>query len=142
MRIYLAAPYSQKEQMQRYAAELQANDIIVTSSWLAKPHAPETQMKDLTSDQHRAYAMQDIKDVQAADILVFFTDQTKTIVRGGRHVEFGIAVQRRIPIYVIGDFENIFHYLPRVIHFKKWATVRNMLIALSRGETDIVTNCQ
>lgn len=138
MRVYLASPYSQKEQMHHYAAELRTNDIIVTSSWLDEPHAPETQMQDLTPDQHRTYALQDIKDVQAADILVFFTDKTKTIVRGGRHVEFGIAVQRRIPIYVIGDFENIFHYVPRVIHFTKWATVRNMLIALSRGETDII----
>lgn len=142
MKIYLAAPYKSKELMSTYAAELRAGGITVTSSWLNEPHKPETQMGDLTHEQHRAYALQDIKDVQAADILVFFTDKTKTIVRGGRHVEFGVAVQRRIPIYVIGDFENIFHHLPRVIHFTKWAAVRNMLIALSRGETDIVTNCQ
>lgn len=138
MKVYLASPYSQKEQMKIYAAELRAGDVICTASWLDEPHSPATQLSEVSPEDNKKYAIQDIKDVQAADILVFFADSTKTIVRAGRHVEFGIAVQRRIPIYVIGGYENIFHFLPRVIHFTKWELVRDMLIALQGHESDLI----
>ncbi len=142
MRVYLAAPYQQKDQINIYAAQLRAGGVEVTSSWLEEIHDPSIQMKDLTHKEHLQYALQDIKDVQAAEILILFTDPTKSIVRAGRHVEFGIAVQRRIPIYVVGkEYENIFHHLPRVIHFTAWEGLRDWLIKLTEGESDIVTRC-
>jgi nucleoside 2-deoxyribosyltransferase len=132
MRVYLAAPYSFKELMNQCAAELRVAGVVVTSSWLEETHAPTVQMHEITAAEHQMYAFRDLTDIQESDIFVFFTDPTKTIVRAGRHVEFGVAVQRKIPIYVVGeDRENIFHYLPRVTHFKKWEAVRDLLIALS-----------
>ena len=132
MRVYLAAPYSRKTEINQYAAELRAGGIEVTSSWLDEPHKPTTQMHELTHEEHQQYAVQDVKDVQAANILVFFTDPTKAIIRAGRHVEFGIAVQRGIPIYVLGiEFENIFHHMPGVMHFDSWEKVRDLLIAMA-----------
>jgi nucleoside 2-deoxyribosyltransferase len=132
MKVYLASPYSQKNQMNTYAAELRAGGVEVTSSWLEETHAPNVQMHELTHEEHLQYAYRDIKDVQAAKIFVFFTDPTKTLVRGGRHVEFGIAVERGMPIYVVGEErENIFHHLPKVIHFKRWENVRDLLIHLA-----------
>ena len=132
MRVYLAAPYSRKTEINQYAAELRAGGIEVTSSWLDEPHKPTTQMHELTHEEHQQYAIQDVKDVQAANILVFFTDPTKAIIRAGRHVEFGIAVQRGTPIYVVGEeCENIFHHLPKVIHFKTWKTLRDLLIVVA-----------
>jgi nucleoside 2-deoxyribosyltransferase len=130
MKVYLAAPYSRKEQMNVYAADLRASGITVTSSWLDEPHKPGIEEQEITYEQQRNYAIQDVEDVQAADILVFFTDPTKTLVRAGRHVEFGIAVHRRIPIYVVGEeMENIFHYLPNVTHFFSWSGARGVLLA-------------
>ena len=132
MKIYLAAPYSRKDEINKYAAELRAGRIEVTSSWLDEPHKPTTQMHELTHEEHQQYAVQDVKDVQAANILVFFTDPTKAIIRAGRHVEFGIAVQRGIPIYVVGEErENIFHHLPKVVHFKQWDKLRDLLIVVA-----------
>ena len=132
MRVYLAAPYSRKTEINQYAAELRAGGIEVTSSWLDEPHKPTTQMHELTHEEHQQYANQDVKDVQAADILVFFTDPTGSIVRGGRHVEFGIALERRMPIFVIGNQrENIFHHMPGVMHFDSWEKVRDLLIAMA-----------
>ena len=134
MKVYLAAPYSAKDQIKKYDAELRAAGVNVVSSWLDEIHPPTTQMHDLSHEEHQQYAIQDVKDVQAADILVFFTDPTKTIIRAGRHVEFGIAVQRRIPIYVVGeDFENIFHHLPRVTHFESWDSLHDLLVAVARA---------
>ena len=134
MKVYLAAPYQKKAQMNVCAAELRAGGVEVTSSWLDEPHKPTTQMHELTPEEHQKYAIQDVRDVQAADILVLFTDPTKTIVRAGRHVEFGIAVQRKIPIFVVGDErENIFHHLPKVLHFQAWYFLRDMLLAMAKG---------
>ena len=141
MKIYLAAPYSQKDEIKAYAEELRAGGVIVTSSWLEEPHKPTTQMNDLTHEQHQQYAIADVKDVVAAQILVFFTDKTKSIIRAGRHVEFGMFIGMRavtkkgLPIFVVGDeYENIFHHLPQVNHFKKWEEVRDLLIAMTEAE--------
>jgi nucleoside 2-deoxyribosyltransferase len=85
-------------------------------------------MQELTSAEHQAYALQDVEDVKAADVLVFWTDPTKAIVRGGRHAEFGMAVILGIPILVVGkEHENIFHYLSDVTHFETWYDVREKL---------------
>jgi nucleoside 2-deoxyribosyltransferase len=133
MKIYLAAPYSLKDLVSARAAELRELGIIVTSSWLKEPHAPTTQMAELTPEQHRTYAIQDVDDVDEGDILVFHTDPTKTLVRAGRHVEFGIAIGiglvRKMPIFVVGpERENIFHYLPQVFHFATWEDCKKALV--------------
>ncbi len=136
LKVYLAAPYLMKDEIQARAEELRASGIVVTSSWLTEPHAPSTQMADITPEQHRTYAIQDMKDVRAADILVFWTDPTKTIIRAGRHVEFGVALgiglTRKIPIFVVGtEYENIFHYMPQVTHFDSWEKVKDLLCAMA-----------
>src|SRR5882672_7222295 len=92
MKVYIAAPYRMKNEIKARAMGLRDCGIEVTSSWLNEPHKPNTQMGDLTHEEHQKYALQDVQDVVAADILVLLTDPTKTIVRAGRHVEFGIAV--------------------------------------------------
>lgn len=137
LKVYLAAPYSMKDLINARASELRAGGVEVTSSWLNEPHAPTTQMGELTDDQHRTYAVQDVKDVAAADILVFHTEPTKTIVRAGRHVEFGIAIgiglTRPMPIFVVGtDNENIFHHLPQVWMHEPWEIVKQQLFRIAR----------
>jgi len=142
MRVYLAAPYQQKDQINIYAAQLRAGGIEVTSSWLEETHKPTIQMDELTSAEHLEYAVRDVADIRKAKIFVLFTDPTKTVFRAGRHVEFGIAVERGMPIYVVGaEFENIFHHLPKVLHFTEWSDLRELLIALRGNEDDIVTRC-
>lgn len=136
LKVYLAAPYKEKDFIAVCAEELRAGGIEVTSSWLHEPHAPNIGMADLTAEDHRKYAIQDVKDVKAADILVFWTDPTKTIIRAGRHVEFGIAIglglSRPMPIFVVGkECENIFHYMPQVIHFESWEKIRDFLIKMA-----------
>ena len=141
MNVYIAAPYRMKELIKERAAELRAGGVVVTSTWIDEPHKPSTQMQDLTHEEHQAYAVQDVKDVMAADILLLHTDPTKSIVRQGRTVEMGIFVGRRaathraLPIFVVGlEYENIFHHLPQVTHFATWEEVRDLVIALNDGE--------
>lgn len=133
MKVYLAAPFQWIDQMRVYAAELRAGGVTVTSRWLEETHkSTDDKLPNLTHEQHQFYALQDVEDVAAADVFVLFTDPSKTIVHAGRHVEFGIAVQRKIPIYVVGlERENIFHHLPQVTHFENWVPVRDYLVALT-----------
>jgi nucleoside 2-deoxyribosyltransferase len=130
MNIYLAGPYSQKDQINKYAAELRQHGYKVTSSWLDEIHPPNVQLPDLTASEHSGYAKRDVQDILASDVMIFFTDPTQKIVRAGRHVEFGMAIILRMPIYVIGpEFENIFHYLPEIIHFESWDHFTKVLFA-------------
>lgn len=121
MKIYLAAPYQRKDFINLLATELRKLGLEVTSSWLNEPHSSNTQPQELTEEKRREYAIQDVIDIRRADIFVLFTDPSKTITRAGRHVEFGIALERGMPIYVIGsERENLFHYYPGVMHFADW----------------------
>lgn len=139
MKVYLAAPYQMKETIKERAEQVRALGIEVTSRWLEEPHKPATQLNELTHEEHRAYATQDIEDVIAADVMVFFTDQTKAIVRAGRHVEFGVAVAinkliRPMSILVVGsNHENIFHHLEGVRHFQSWTDAKNELFIMQSG---------
>lgn len=128
LRVYLAAPYRQKEQIRNYAIELQSLGIIVTSRWLDEPDKPTVQLKEQDPSILREYAAHDVDDVATADVMVLWTDPTKTIVRQGRTLESGIALALNIPILVMGlEYENIFHYLPEFQHFETWLQVRNEL---------------
>ena len=133
MRVYLAAPYVMKDEIKARAEGLRLYGIETTSSWLDEPHKPTTQMGELTHEQHQVYALADVRDVVAADLLIFQTDETKSIIRAGRHVEFGIALAlgltRYYPILVVGETrENIFHHMPQVRHFPDWESVQNELV--------------
>jgi nucleoside 2-deoxyribosyltransferase len=146
MKVYLAAPYSKKDQINQYAAELRAGGVIVTSTWLDEPHKPTTQMADLTHEAHQAYAVQDVKDVAAAEILVLWTDPTRSIVRQGRTAELGMVIglnvvrKKRVPVFVVGlEDENIFHHCPEVSHFDSWEVVRDMLLAMTFAELPTIS---
>ena len=147
MNVYLAAPYSMKDTIAERAKDLADAGIRCTSTWVTEPHDPKIQMSELSPAYHQKYAVQDVRDVRRADIVVFHTDPSKTIVRGGSHVEFGIFVglhanfdgSLKEPIFVVGEeYENIFHYLPNVRHFATWeGALMALRIADQSGEYDL-----
>jgi nucleoside 2-deoxyribosyltransferase len=124
MKIYLASQYSWKERLIDYAKQLREDGIIVTSRWLEEPHKSNSLMSDVSESLLTEYATCDLEDTEAADIVVFFSvPETQPTSRGGRHVEFGYALAKGIPIYVVGPKENIFHYHGLVRHFATWDDV-------------------
>jgi hypothetical protein len=66
------------------------------------------------------FALADLEDLRKADTLIAFTDASDRYSSGGRHVEFGVAVERGMEIYVIGPRENVFYALPEVNWFPTW----------------------
>jgi hypothetical protein len=108
MRIYLAARFDRSDEMRDIAASLARAGHVVTSRWI---HRRQTG-PDLVS------ATEDIEDLAAADCLVSFTEHpTRNVpwaARGGRHVEFGLALALGRRLCIVGPRENVFHHVPRV----------------------------
>jgi nucleoside 2-deoxyribosyltransferase len=115
MRIYIAAAYSRKFSVQDAAAILEAKGHDVVSTWHQEIYLPTVQLKELSPGVLRDLAFRDIKELSDCDTLVFFAEpQESQPPRGGRHVEFGIALALGKRIIVIGEAENLFHYWPKV----------------------------
>jgi nucleoside 2-deoxyribosyltransferase len=124
MLVYLAGPYAWKHYIKVHAEQLEAIGVGVTSSWLEEKHSPTTALAELPDDMNTKYALADLRDIDRADAFVLFAvpAHVPAIPRAGRHVEFGYALAKGLPIYVVGpERENIFHYLPgKVHHFDTW----------------------
>ena len=128
-KIYLAAGFSRKEEIKKYAAELTALGFEITSSWLYERISPSTELHQVTRRYLREHAQRDLTDIQKADALVLFTQSpTKPFVRGGRMHEAGYAMGLKKPLYLCGPRENIFHYLPGVYHCETWVVLKEKLL--------------
>jgi hypothetical protein len=123
MRVYLAARFDRGGEMRDVAATLERAGHDVTSRWIDG----RVDATDLVS------AVEDIEDLLRATCLVSFTERPTDVVpwaaRGGRHVEFGVALGMGKRLCVVGPRENIFHHLPRVEVFR---TVAELLDGLRR----------
>lgn len=120
-KVYLAARYSRKNELRGYASELAEFGVEITSSWLKEEYDPNVSIKELTDRENYQVALQDLEDIVEADTMVFFAeDQNNQPPRGGRHCEFGFALALKLRIVVIGEKENVFHYLPEIVHYPSW----------------------
>lgn len=112
---YIAARYGRREEARGLAYILQSFHYRVTSSWLWQ--VEDEMLYKEGPDAAGRFALKDVKEVSESDVLVYLSEkEDNTWGRGGRHVEFGIAVGLDKTIYVIGPMENLFHYLPPVTH--------------------------
>jgi len=135
---YLAARYSRRGELCSYRSDLEARGHVAPARWLAGDHqvhgleAARAVEADgpVPADQALVFATDDIEDLLASDVLVAFTEKPRTPLasRGGRHVEYGIALGLRHAgvsdrrIFVVGPIENVFHALPEVDgRFDDWA---------------------
>ena len=118
MNAYLAARYSRKKEIKSLIPVLLANNIAVTSSWLHEEASETAHLDEFTPTFCRHTAKIDLDDIDNSDTFVFFSEDPNIgTPRGGRHVEFGYALSQGKRMIVIGGEENIFHYLPQIIHY-------------------------
>ena len=126
--IYLAARYSRREEMLGYAEEVEALGLAVTSRWIKGGHQisdDDLGTSERADELGRRYAYEDLTDLHAADLCIFFTEQPRTVnSRGGRHVEFGIAWASQIECLIVGPKENVFHCLDGIRQFETWEDAR------------------
>jgi hypothetical protein len=141
-RFYLASRYTRLEELRSYRSQL--NHIFgglgwsVQSRWLDGAHQWDGKMLEVAQayenpdglgatipPEAARFALDDWEDVNAADIVINFTEAPRTVStsRGGRHVELGIALGLGKTVIVVGHRENIFHLLPEVTFCPGWSAL-------------------
>lgn len=127
MLIYLAARYSRLAEMQEKREELKAFGHFVTSRWVNGGH--QIADRDHPAEERARFAYEDYSDVLLADCVISFTEEPRapSSNRGGRHVEFGIALALHKRVIVVGYRENVFHSMPEVEFYESWAQARAVL---------------
>lgn len=116
--VYLAGQYARRDELRVYGYDLLARNIFVTASWLWEELPLQHKLSEFDTEWLTRAAAKDVADIERADTMIFFAETPENQPqRGGRHVEFGLALALGKKIVVVGGRENIFHYVPGVQHF-------------------------
>ena len=117
MKIYLAARYGRRAELQERADDLTGHQV--TARWLLGLH--EGLSKTVC-------ASDDMEDLAAAGTLILFGESPSTgYYSGGQMVEFGLALAQGKRIIICGPRENVFTYLPQVEQYDTWTEVLEKL---------------
>jgi hypothetical protein len=123
MKIYLAARYDRRWEMLGVASTLERAGHEVSSHWIEGGRGDDPAMVP---------AVEALIDLAHADCLVLFTEEPAPDspggTRGGRHVEFGVALATGKRLCLVGPRENIFHHLLSV---EAYATVADLVTGLA-----------
>ena len=152
----MAARYGRREELCGYRDELKALGYTVTARWLNGSHqiGPNNeplgergeaivegtegdagQLSPEAGELRAKFAQEDIDDILDSNTIVCFTEPPRTTSsRGGRHVEYGIALGINkdagcdvLRIIVIGYRENVFCWLPGVMFYKDWESFKKTI---------------
>ncbi len=127
LRLYVAGWFGAKDRLRDIRNTIHDLGVgKVVGTWLeeevAAPSDPALAVgagSPLTAEQAREYAMRDVLEiVEESDILILDTIDVNP--RGGREVEFGIALASGLALWVVGPRRNVFHYLAHRV-FPTWA---------------------
>jgi len=133
-RVYLAARFSRRHECNALGHILKSHGCTITSRWV-KPdceHVLPTGISEQAADHERQrFALEDVEDVRAANWTISFMEEPRGNSRGGRHIEFGMAVALGHRLTIIGPRETVFHHLPNVEQFD---TVADFTAALARAQ--------
>ncbi len=152
MNVNLAARYCRFPEMQEYRRQLEAIGLRVPARWVNGEHQHIDGIAG--HEMNQRFAFDDVEDFLASDIFIGFTEdpdaEAKGRSRGGRHVEFGMALMRHrverqlgqtpVEIHVVGWRENVFHHLPEVHYWETWQECL-LNVASVHGDLDRCSAC-
>lgn len=114
MKLYVASHC--RETAAGLKKELERDGHEVVSRWIVSDTKFGLGAVAYSDAERTALALQDEEDVRAAcDGLVLIAEPEGRFVPGGKHVETGIALALRRPVFVVGRRENLFHWHPLVL---------------------------
>ena len=110
MKLYLAAPWVDKDKMSTLSDLFEASGHTITKKWWETENIAEGSDGN---NKLRNQAIEDKKGVESCDILIVFN----TSKSEGKATEQGVAIALNKPIIAIGKLgdgtaKNVFHYLP------------------------------
>jgi hypothetical protein len=102
-------------EMRQVRSILESKGFKVTSRWINGEHEV---LEGQDHNLNERFAREDWEDLNNANLMIYFVPNgNENRGRGGRHVEFGLALAWNIQIFVIGKKENVFHWMSQVRHF-------------------------
>jgi len=105
MRIYIA---TQKQENARPVRDaIVAAGHVCTASWIDLSGYASIPGTDA---QRSEAALTCEREVRGAEVLILVSEPDGERVRGGKHVETGMAIALGKPVIVIGTRENVFHW--------------------------------
>ena len=116
MKIYVAAPWDDRYAAADAAKKLERAGHTITHKWWDHESKLGDKGYDFPREKLAKFALTDYFGVINAD-LVFLVNSAKS---EGKAVEQGVALAEEKPIIAIGklgEFKNIFHYLPNYFWF-------------------------
>jgi len=122
MKIYIAARFSKRYGCNQLARYMKLLGHEITSRWVlpGSDHITPTGLSERAADAERErFAREDFEDVIACDWMISLMEKPRSNSRGGRHVEFGIAIGLSKKLTIIGPRETVFHHLPHVEQFDR-----------------------
>lgn len=131
--IYIAGMFDAQARLRIERDRIHALGVgNVISLWLdeeaAAPAIGAVATSTITPEQAKRYAERDMWEITTADLMILDTFDDN--LRGGREVEFGIALSEGFKTWVVGPKRNVFHELGR--HFGSWADVLEELALLKK----------
>lgn len=133
MKIYTASAWGRRSEIKKIAAELEKLGVTITARWLNEPLQPKGSS---VKKWRRETAMIDIDDIKSADMLVRFSDAEtmhkhkkvdKALLSAARLFETGYAYALGKPIVVVGGEQNVFDFLPNIVHVKNVEALKRYL---------------
>lgn len=125
--VYLAGPYSSRDILRDYREQLTRVGYKVRARWLDGGHEVAenpTVEAEADSAERARWAHEDLEDVRACNMLIAFTSAAvgggHAGVSGGRHIETGYALGQHKYVMLVGEPENVFHWLPGVQRVPDW----------------------
>ncbi len=106
--IYLAAPWSRRRFARTVAQQIRKAGHVIVSRW--HDEWADRDDKHVSDEEFQNEAAYDVYDVRHSDLMIVLN----LVKSEGKAVEQGIALASGIPIIVVGDRSNVFHYLPEV----------------------------
>ena len=119
-KVYIAARFSRRHECHKIGKMLQAQGHEIVSRWTLPDSdhvVPVGMSQQAADDERRRFAVEDVEDVLACDWMVSLMEEPRNNSRGGRHIEFGIALGLHKRLTIIGPRETVFHHLPHVEHY-------------------------
>lgn len=104
MRVYIGGSFASRGRLRAERDRLRGMGYTVVASWIDEPGES---WPDVV--RSRAQAARDMEEMQTADLFIFDTLEPSTF--GNNFVEWGIALTRSGPKYLVGEPLNHYHLL-------------------------------
>jgi hypothetical protein len=124
VKVYVAGFFDSQARLKETALRLADLGYEITSTWLDEVPTPDP-------DEHylNMCAIRDLEDIKRSDAVILDTQDINP--RGGREVEWGVALTRMIPRYIVGPSRNVFHRLA-TLHFTTWESALDHFAAMAK----------